>query len=51
MKAKNKQIVTLADHAEAWWSKKGNKVPKKNTPQWQEMYEKWVKWAFREFKK
>jgi hypothetical protein len=38
--------MTLADHAEAWWRKKGKEVPPRGTDQWQTMYETWVEWAF-----
>ena len=41
--------MTLADHAEAWHSEKGNKVPKRNTKAWGEMYKKWVNYAFGDF--
>ena len=38
--------MTLAEHAEAWWREQGNKVPFRNSKQWQQMYETWVEWAF-----
>jgi hypothetical protein len=38
--------MTLADHAEYWCRKKGKKVPRRGTAEWQEMYETWVNWAF-----
>ena len=41
--------MTLADHAEAWWSKQGNIVPARETSEWTTMYEKWVEFAFADF--
>jgi hypothetical protein len=38
--------MTLAEHAEAWWRKKGKRVPRRDTKAWQRMYETWVEWAF-----
>jgi hypothetical protein len=38
--------ITLADHAEAWWKEQGNTVPERHTPNWKEMYQKWVAYAF-----
>ena len=37
---------TLADHAEFWWKEQGNKVPKRNTPEYEDMYQQWVEFAF-----
>jgi len=42
--------VTTADHAEAWWKEEGNKVPKRNTKEWDEMYVAWHTYAFASFK-
>lgn len=39
-------IMTLAQHAEAWWREQGKEVPPRDTREWQEMYEQWVAWAF-----
>jgi len=43
--------MTLAEHAEAWWREQGRKVPKRNTKKWREMYEKWIRFAFKGFAK
>ena len=45
-----KKKVTLADHAELWWKGKGHKVPKKGSKSYKSMYEKWVGYAFKDFK-
>jgi hypothetical protein len=42
--------MTLAEHAEAWWSEQGKEVPKRDTPEWQAMYEKWIDFAFADFR-
>ena len=49
MECKHGQM-TLADHAEAWWIEQGNEVPKKDTKGWENMYLKWVDFAFRDLK-
>ena len=41
------QDVTLAEHAEAWWSEKGRKVPRRGTKAWGNMYQSWVDYAFK----
>ncbi len=41
---------TLAEHAEAWWKEQGNIIPPKNTKKWNEMYKKWIEFAFKDFK-
>ncbi len=38
--------LTLGDHAEAWWREQGKVVSQRETPEWKEMYEKWVNFAF-----
>lgn len=38
--------MTLAEHAECWWTMQGNEVPSKTSPEYTEMYEKWVDFAF-----
>ncbi len=38
--------TTLAEHAEAWWREQGKEVSRRNTKEWQRMYETWVAWAF-----
>jgi len=48
---KDPSKMTLAEHAEAWWREKGRRVPKRDTPQWDTMYETWVEWAFKDFRK
>ena len=37
--------TTLAEHAEAWWREQGKGVSRRNTKEWQRMYETWVAWA------
>lgn len=40
-------VKTLADHAEAWWSKSGNQVPSRTRyREWEKMYEQWIDFAF-----
>lgn len=46
----SEQDVTMAEHAEAWWSEKGRKVPRRDTMAWNDMYQKWVNYAFKSFK-
>jgi len=41
------QDVTLGEHAEAWWSEQGRKVPRRNTKAWNNMYGNWVNYAFK----
>jgi hypothetical protein len=41
-------METLSDHAEAWTIEQGGTVPPKDTPEYLEMYEKWVNWAFQD---
>lgn len=38
--------ITMAEHAEAWWGDKGNRVPERGTPAWDAMYEAWIDFAF-----
>lgn len=40
---------TLAQIAEEWYTKQGNTVPDKNSPEYTEMYEKWIEFAFADF--
>ena len=46
-----KEGHTLAWHAEQWWIEKGNKVPSRDTKEWQNMYEEWIEFAFKDFAK
>jgi hypothetical protein len=39
-------VMTMADHAEAWWREQGKEVPSRDTDEWRRMYETWVAWAF-----
>jgi hypothetical protein len=39
-------MMTLADHAEAWWRESGKEVPPRETAAWREMYESWIGFAF-----
>lgn len=41
------QDVTLAEHAEAWWSERGYVVPRRKTKAWNTMYQKWINYAFK----
>ena len=43
--------ITLAEHAEAWWTEQGNTVPNKETKEYDMMYEKWHTFAFKDFGK
>lgn len=43
---KQAATMTMAEHAEMWWEEKGNQVPSKGTPEWVQMYESWVEFAF-----
>ena len=38
--------MTLSDHAEAWTKEQGKVVPERDTPEWQEMYQLWIAYAF-----
>ena len=38
--------MTLADHAEAWWTERGNIVPPRESPEWDAMYGTWIEFAF-----
>ncbi len=42
-------MMTLAEHAEMWWEKQGNHVPHEDTPEWEQMYDNWVEFAFSDF--
>ena len=43
--------MTLADHAEAWWKEQGKIVPPIDTPEYEEMYQRWHTFAFQDFYK
>lgn len=43
--------MTLREHAESWWLDKGNKVPKRNTKEYDKMYESWISFAFEDIDK
>jgi len=45
-RCKPEGTVTLAEHAEAWWSERGRKVPGRGTKAWDNMYQTWVDYAF-----
>jgi hypothetical protein len=38
--------LTLADHAEAWWTEQGNPLPPRSSVAWTTMYEVWIDYAF-----
>ena len=42
--------MTLDDHAEAWAKENGQTPPKRETPEWNVFYTKWVEHAFAEFR-
>ena len=42
--------MTLAEHAEAWWTERGFPTPKdRRSIEYITMYECWANWAFSEF--
>lgn len=41
---------TLADHADEWLKEQGYDVPPRNTKAWRKLYEKWIDFAFKDFK-
>ena len=41
--------LTLAEYAELWHQDRGIPVPERETQEWQEMYERWVDYAFANF--
>lgn len=41
-----KSELTLRDHAEQWWMQHGGIIPPRNTQAYQDMYERWVEFAF-----
>lgn len=41
--------MTMLEHAEAWASENGETVPKRDTPEWTAMYERWIEYAFSDF--
>jgi len=41
---------TFADHAELWAKSQGIRVAERETPEWLDMYERWVNWAFADFR-
>lgn len=41
--------MTLAEHAELWWTEQGKEVPPADTPEYQAMYEEWHAFAFMDF--
>ena len=45
----NKNELTLADHAEIWYSEKGENIPDRNSDEWTAMYERWHAFAFADF--
>jgi len=50
MKTKSPDQMTLADHAEAWTREQGQPVPERDSAEWRAMYEKWIAWAFQDFR-
>ena len=44
----NKEL-TLADHAELWAKENGIVVPSKDTTKYEDMYRKWIEYAFADF--
>lgn len=44
---KTPEQMTLAEHAEAWWTEQAKQVPNdRQSEAWQEMYRQWVEFAF-----
>lgn len=41
---------TLADYAELWCKDQGIPVPEREAPEWAEMYERWIDYAFADFR-
>jgi hypothetical protein len=50
MKTKSPDQMTLADHAEAWTREQDQPVPERDSAEWRAMYEKWIAWAFQDFR-
>ena len=38
--------MTMSEHAEAWHKENGGQIPTRDTLEWDEMYQKWVEFAF-----
>lgn len=38
--------MTLAEHAEAWWTEQEKQVPERQSEAWEEMYSQWIEFAF-----
>ena len=45
------QRLPLSVHAEAWAKDQGIRIPPRDTPEWVEMYESWIEYAFEDFGK
>jgi hypothetical protein len=43
--------LTLADHAEMWTKENGGTVPPRDSHEYQEMYQRWIAYAFADFDK
>jgi len=43
-----KENATLADHAEAWAVETGQLIPERGSKEWDELYERWIVYAFDE---
>ena len=39
-------MKTLADEAEAWARENAREIPPRGTPEWRELYQAWVDFAF-----
>jgi len=48
LKVQGSDNVSLGLHAEMWWYEQGNDIPERDTDGWQEMYEQWATWAFKD---
>jgi len=42
----NQKPASLSEAAEEWCRSVGREVPKRNTPEWLEMYDNWVDHTF-----
>lgn len=48
MNALGAENISLAQHAEMWYYETSNKeIPERYTPEWYEMYKRWIDYAFK----
>lgn len=41
----------LSDYAESWAKENNIEIPPRDTPEWMDMYQKWIEFAFADFEK